>query len=41
MIKNYYKDFIISLNNVILIRKPVLVLNSYKKKKIKTMNLKI
>jgi len=40
MIKNYYKNFILSLNNVILIRKPELVLNSYKKK-IKTMNLKI
>ena len=40
MIKKYYKDFILSLNNVILIRKPELVLNSYKKK-IKTTNLKI
>ena len=30
MIKKYYKDFILSLNNVILIRKPELVLNSYK-----------
>ena len=32
MINNYYKDFILSLTNVILIRKPELVLNSYKKK---------
>jgi len=32
MIKKNYKDFVLSLNNVILIRKPELVLNSYKKK---------
>ena len=32
MIKNYYEDFILSLKNVILIRKPEFVLNSYKKK---------
>ena len=40
MIKKNYKDFILSLNNVILIRKTELVLYSYKKK-IKTTNLKI
>ena len=33
MIENYYEDFILSLQNVILIRKPELVLNSYKKNK--------
>ena len=32
MLKSYYEDFILSLENVILIRKPELVLNSYKKK---------
>ena len=32
MINNYYEDFILSLKNVILIRKPEFVLNSYKKK---------
>ena len=32
MIKNYHEDLILSLKNVILIRKPELVLNSYKKK---------
>ena len=40
MIDNYYRNFISSLKNVILIRKPELVLNSYKKK-IKTTNLMI
>ncbi len=32
MINNYYEDFILSLKNVLLIRKPEFVLNSYKKK---------
>ena len=32
MIDNYYRNFILSLKNVILIRKPELVLKSYKKK---------